>query len=51
MKQALEDTLEVYQLGITKIPAVIQDHRYVVYGESDVLTSLQLIEARGHNEP
>lgn len=51
MKQALEDALAAYQLGVTKIPAVIQDNRYVVYGESDVLAALQLIETRGQDEP
>lgn len=51
MKQALQDVLAAYQLGVTKIPAVIQDNRFVVYGESDVLAALQLIEVRGYNEP
>lgn len=51
LQQALQDALEAYQLGVLKIPAVIQDNRYVVYGESDVSVALQLIEQRGHNEP
>lgn len=51
IKQALQDGLEAYKLDVTKIPAVIQDNRYVVYGEPDVLVALQLIEARGYNEP
>lgn len=51
MKQALEDALAAYQLGVIKIPAVIQDNRYVVYGESDVLAALALIKQRGQDEP
>jgi integrating conjugative element protein (TIGR03757 family) len=44
MKQTLQDALAAYQLGVIKIPAVIQDNRYVVYGESDVSIALQLIK-------
>lgn len=51
LQQALQDALMAYQLGITKIPAVIQGNRYVVYGESDVLKALQLIAERGQDEP
>lgn len=51
IQHALQDALEAYQLGVTKIPAVIQDNRYMVYGELDVSVALQLIEERGHNEP
>ncbi|OCG41172.1 integrating conjugative element protein [Gilliamella sp. Fer1-1] len=51
MKQALQGALAAYQLGVIKIPAVIQDNRYVVYGESDVLAALALIKQRGQDEP
>lgn len=51
MKQTLQDALAAYQLGVIKIPAVIQDNRYVVYGESDVSIALQLIKQRGQDEP
>lgn len=32
-----------WSLGITKIPAVVVDRRYVVYGESDMAKALVLI--------
>lgn len=51
IQRALQDALDAYQLGIKKIPAVIQDNRYVVYGESDVSVALQLIEQGGSYEP
>ncbi|OCG77731.1 integrating conjugative element protein [Gilliamella sp. Nev6-6] len=51
MKQTLQDALAAYQLGVIKIPAVIQDNRYVVYGKSDVSIALQLIKQRGQDEP
>ena len=51
MNQALQGSLAAYQIGVIKIPAVIQDNRYVVYGESDVLAALALIKQRGQDEP
>ena len=42
---AYQGVLDAYSLGVTKIPAVVVDRRYVVYGERDVGTALALIDA------
>lgn len=36
--------VEAWILGITKIPAVVVDRRYVVYGQRDVNRAVALIE-------
>ncbi|MGL4668282.1 MAG: TIGR03757 family integrating conjugative element protein, partial [Saezia sp.] len=36
MRGILQDVVDVWSLGVFKVPAVIVDQRYVVYGESDV---------------
>lgn len=41
---ALQGIVDAWVLGITKIPAVIVNHQYVVYGEADVGKALFLIE-------
>lgn len=51
IQRTLQDALDAYQLGVKKIPAVIQDNRYVVYGEPDVSVALQLIKQGGSYEP
>ncbi|AHC45633.1 MULTISPECIES: TIGR03757 family integrating conjugative element protein [Pseudomonadota] len=42
---------DAWSLGITKIPAVIVDQSYVVYGEPDVVRSVALIEAHRRAKP
>jgi integrating conjugative element protein (TIGR03757 family) len=37
--------LDAFSLGVTKVPAVVVDRRYVVYGEHDVAAALALIAA------
>lgn len=44
MKQASQVVTDAWSLGITKVPAVVVDGRYVVYGETDVGKALQLID-------
>ena len=46
-QQALTDA---WSLGIEKIPAVVVDRRYVVYGEPDVAKALDLIN-RARSQP
>lgn len=46
--QGLTDT---WSLGVTKIPAVVVDRRYVVYGETDVPRALARIEEYRRMQP
>lgn len=41
---AYRGVVEAWSLGVTKIPAVVVDRRYVVYGVPDVDRALKLIE-------
>lgn len=41
--QAHQDVVTAWSLGVTKIPAVVVDQKYVVYGEPDVQRALTLI--------
>ncbi|MCV4286467.1 TIGR03757 family integrating conjugative element protein [Pseudomonas capsici] len=43
MTQAHQDVVTAWSLGITKIPAVVVDQKYVVYGEPDVQRALEFI--------
>lgn len=43
LAKAQQDLADAWSLGITKIPAVVIDRRYVVYGEPDVAKALVLI--------
>lgn len=42
---AYQGVTYAWSLGITKVPAVVVDGRYVVYGVSDVNRAVSLIEA------
>lgn len=48
MQQALINAYQgvnkAWQLGITKLPAVVVNERYVVYGVSDVNQAMQLVK-------
>ena len=41
---AYQGVTDAWMLGVTKIPAVIVDRRYVVYGEPDVRRAAALIQ-------
>lgn len=41
MASAANDVVEAWQLGVQKIPAVVVDRRYVVYGEPDVARAIE----------
>ena len=40
-----QGVLDAFSLGVTKVPAVVVDRRYVVYGEYDVGAALAKIAA------
>lgn len=44
LAKAHQDVADVWSLGITKLPAVVVDRRYVVYGQPDVAAALASIE-------
>lgn len=48
---AYQGVVDAWSLGVTTIPAVIVDHRYVVYGEPDVAKAAALIEAHRRTQP
>lgn len=45
LREAYQGVVDAWQLGITRIPAVVVDRRYVVYGEPDVARALERITA------
>ena len=48
---AYEGVTDAWSLGITSIPAVVVDQRYVVYGEPDVARAVARIEQHRRNQP
>lgn len=42
---AYQDVVDAWSLGITTIPAVVVDQRYVMYGEANVSRAIARIEA------
>ncbi|KPY38052.1 Uncharacterized protein ALO52_00884 [Pseudomonas syringae pv. primulae] len=40
---AQQSLVDAWTLGVTKIPAVVVDRKYVVYGETDVGSATQRI--------
>lgn len=51
MTAAYQDVTDAWSLGVTKIPAVVVDQRYVVYGEPDVAQALARIAAYRRKQP
>ena len=43
LAKAQQNLTDAWSMGIEKIPAVVVDRRYVVYGEPDVAKALELI--------
>ncbi|KTT49724.1 thioredoxin [Pseudomonas oryzihabitans] len=41
--KAHQDVADAWSLGVTKVPAVVVDGRYVVYGQSDVAAAVASI--------
>ena len=48
---AYQGVTDAWSLGITSIPAVVVDQRYVVYGEPDVARAVARIEQHRRNQP
>ncbi|MDH5857574.1 TIGR03757 family integrating conjugative element protein [Lampropedia aestuarii] len=48
---AYQCVADAWSLGITSIPAVVVDQRYVVYGEPDVARALARIEQYRRSQP
>lgn len=48
---ASQDVTDAWSLGITSIPAVVVDKRYVVYGEPDVARAVARIEQHRRTQP
>ncbi|QRI92997.1 TIGR03757 family integrating conjugative element protein [Delftia lacustris] len=46
LQAAHQDVADAWALGVTKIPAVVVDQRYVVYGVSDLDLALVTIQRR-----
>ena len=48
---AYQGIVDAWALGIQKIPAVVVDRKYVVYGEPDVQKALSRIEVHRETQP
>jgi integrating conjugative element protein (TIGR03757 family) len=49
--RAYQDVADAWGLGLTKLPAVVVDRRYVVYGDVDVSRAVARIEAHRRAKP
>ena len=48
---AYQGVADAWGLGIAKVPAVVVDRRYVIYGEPDVARAVARIEAHRRMQP
>jgi integrating conjugative element protein (TIGR03757 family) len=48
---AYQGVIDAWQLGVTKIPAVVVDHHYIVYGEPNIARALAWIEVYRRTHP
>jgi len=51
LTQAHQNVTDAWSMGITKVPAVVVDRKYVVYGETNVQRALDRIEEYRRSEP
>ncbi|MEQ9866042.1 TIGR03757 family integrating conjugative element protein [Pectobacterium aroidearum] len=51
INEAYQDVVDAWSLGITTLPAVIVDQRYVVYGEPDIARAVELINTHRRTQP
>ncbi|WP_027591431.1 TIGR03757 family integrating conjugative element protein [Pseudomonas sp. RL] len=51
LRQAYQDVIEAWRLGVAKIPAVVVGGRYVVYGEPDVVRAAIRVEQWRRAQP
>jgi integrating conjugative element protein (TIGR03757 family) len=48
---AYQGVADAWGLGLAKVPAVVVDRRYVVYGEPDVARAVARVEAHRRTQP
>ena len=48
---AYQGIADAWGMGIAKIPAVVVDHRYVVYGDADIVRAVARINAWRNSRP
>ncbi|WP_285643369.1 TIGR03757 family integrating conjugative element protein [Pseudomonas sp. NBRC 100443] len=48
---AYQGIADAWSLGVTKIPAIVVDRRYVVYGETDVARAVARIDQYRRTQP
>ncbi|MBN3043716.1 TIGR03757 family integrating conjugative element protein [Pectobacterium brasiliense] len=51
INEAYQDVVDAWSLGITTLPAVIVDQRYVVYGEPDIARAVEVINMHRRAQP
>ena len=51
LASAYQGVTDAWSLGVTRIPAVVVNRRYVIYGEHDVASALARIEEYRRTEP
>lgn len=51
LAQAQKGTTDAWSMGIEKIPAVVVDRQFVVYGETDVKAAVEKIERFRNAQP
>ena len=51
LTQAHQDVADAWSMGVTRIPAVVVDRKYVIYGETDIKRALERIEQHRSLEP
>lgn len=45
LANAQQGAADAWSVGVTKVPAVVVDRQYVIYGESDVAAAIKAIDA------
>ncbi|MCD5976782.1 Integrating conjugative element protein, family [Pseudomonas savastanoi pv. glycinea] len=51
LTQAHQNVTDAWSMGVTKVPAVVVDRKYVVYGETNVQRALHRINEYRRQEP
>ena len=51
LAQAYQGIVDAWALGIQKIPAVVVDRKYVIYGEPDITQAVSHIQAYRESHP
>ncbi|MCB2005605.1 MAG: TIGR03757 family integrating conjugative element protein [Rhodoferax sp.] len=49
--RAYQDVADAWDIGIAKLPAVVVDRRYVIYGDADVARAVARIETHRRAKP